>query len=57
MSRCGGSVLSLLFGRGAGREGVRWFVGTLPLTAYAILAGSVYWTHVVCDGGCVFMAD
>ncbi|WP_270044607.1 hypothetical protein [Solirubrobacter ginsenosidimutans] len=35
--------------------GALWFAGTLPLTAYTVLAGLAYFDLVVCAGGCVFV--
>jgi hypothetical protein len=36
--------------------GALWFAGTLPLTAYAALAGVAYFDLVVCGSGC-FVVD
>jgi hypothetical protein len=36
--------------------GALWFAGTLPLTAYAVLAGFAYFDYVVCGSGC-FVVD
>jgi hypothetical protein len=36
--------------------GALWLAGTLPLTAYTVLAGLAYFDYVVCGSGC-FVVD
>jgi hypothetical protein len=36
--------------------GALWFAGTVPLTAYTVLAGLAYFDYVVCGSGC-FVVD